>query len=65
MRYAELKPEIPAYRFPAPVARPQQQQQQRTALLSPVTLVDDEFGADEFDDQDMADAGQFHPEMDL
>lgn len=57
MRYAELKPGLPAYLFTATPSRPRQHERRAIDLARPVNLMDDEFGADEIDDQDMVDAG--------
>lgn len=71
LRYAELKPELPAHLFPTPCPKSQQQQptqdqgniEQNNGRLaeeashtSPATLEDDEFAEDEIDDQDMVNA---------
>ena len=58
MRYAELKPGLPAFLFSTRPSQPQQYQQQSMDLTSSRELLDDEFGADEIDDQDMVDAGE-------
>ena len=57
MRYAELKPRLPAHLFSSSLNRSEQCQQQHAELFSSVQSPDDEFGADEIDDQDMVEAG--------
>jgi len=70
LRYAELKPDLPAYLFPPPRARILQQQPAqdpgnlervggppaKESSTSPATLEDDEFAEGEIDDQAMVNA---------
>lgn len=61
MRYAELRPNLLEHLFPAAVIQPQQLQQQGKAFGNSVTLLDDEFGVEDIDEQDMICAGKLLP----
>ncbi len=71
LRYAELKPELPAHLFPTPCTKSQEQQPaedqrdleriggrpaEEPSYTSPATLENDEFAENEIDDQDMVNA---------
>lgn len=75
MRSAELKPDLPAFMFPAQSKATQQPTSSRprsraeredfeehegsAAHTSPLTLEGDEFGDNDLDDQDMMNVGKF------